>query len=97
VVEEQRQKVAKEVHILEKEVEELKAANVRLIGHANSRQKIQLHRKLKVRGGPSSSDLCKESLAVGQRRRILCFDWSPCRVSCLVPTALLFAWTNRRS
>lgn len=58
VVEEQRQKVAKEVHILEKEVEELKAANVRLIGHANSRQKIQLHRKLKVRGGPSSSDLC---------------------------------------
>lgn len=46
--------MAKEVHILEKEVEELKAANVRLIGHANSRQKIQLHRKLKVRGGPSS-------------------------------------------
>jgi len=45
LAEQQRKRIENEVTDLEREVSELKAANVRLIGHANSRQKIQLHHK----------------------------------------------------
>jgi hypothetical protein len=38
----------KEVMEMGKEIEELRTANVRLVGQANTRQRIQQHRKLKV-------------------------------------------------
>lgn len=45
--EQEKASLGKSVEALEAEVEELKSVNVRLVGHANSRQKIQLHSKLK--------------------------------------------------
>ena len=47
LAEQERKKIESAVIELEREVSELKATNVRMIGHANSRQKIQLHHKLK--------------------------------------------------
>ena len=47
MVEQENLKMGREVEGLQVELEELKSVNVKLVGHANSRQKIQLHSKLK--------------------------------------------------
>jgi len=47
MVEQENVKMGREVEGLQVELEELKSVNVKLVGHANSRQKIQLHSKLK--------------------------------------------------
>ena len=47
MAEQEKERLGREVEGLQIELEELKSVNVKLVGHANSRQKIQLHSKLK--------------------------------------------------